>query len=105
MVILNLMSLFVAVEEVADRLVAAGIPTQRFVPVRIRHRPAVEYEAPAVAGFVLRQPALVREGCDRVRNHDFLPPLRCVTLPFFLAEESLRLGCTGDIKVSISAES
>ena len=64
MVILNLMSLFVAVEEVADRLVAAGIPTQRFVPVRIRHRPAVEYEATSIAGLVLRQPALVREGCD-----------------------------------------
>ena len=62
MVILNLMSLFVAVEEVADRLVAARVPAQRFIPVRIRHRPAVEYEAPAVAGFVLRQPAFVREG-------------------------------------------
>ena len=37
---------------------------QRFVPVRIRHRPAVEYEAAAVAGLVLRQPTLVREGYD-----------------------------------------
>ena len=64
MVILNLMSLFVAVEEVADRLVAADIPTQRFVPVRIRHRPAVKHEDAPVAGFVLRRPALVREGCD-----------------------------------------
>ena len=61
MVILNLMSLFVAVEEVADRLVAAGIPTQRFVPVRIRHRPAIEHIPTSVAGLVLRQPALVRK--------------------------------------------
>lgn len=39
------------------------------------------------------------------RNHDFLPPLRRLVLPFLLAEESLRLDCTGDIKASISAES
>ena len=64
MVILNLMSLFVVVEEVADRLVAARVPAQRFVPVRIRHRPAVEDESSPVAGFVLRQPSLVREGRD-----------------------------------------
>ena len=52
----------VAVEEFGNGLVAARAAAQRFVPVRIRHRPAVEHEAPAVAGLVLRQPALVREG-------------------------------------------
>ena len=64
MVILNLMSLFVAVEEVADRLVAARVPARRFVPIRIRHRPAVKHEAASVAGLVLQQHALAREGCD-----------------------------------------
>ena len=53
---------FVAIEEVADWLVAAGVAAQRFVPIRIRHRPAVKHIATAVACFVLRQPALEREG-------------------------------------------
>ena len=103
-------------EEIGNGLVAAAIATQRFVPVRIRHRPAVEHvnccqcgnvASPNVANchFRLRHSAFVREGCDRVLNHDFLPPLRRLVLPFFLAEESLRLGCTGDIKDSISAVS
>ena len=52
----------VTVEEIGNGLVAPGVAAQRFVPVRIRHRPAVEHKAPSIAGLVLRQPALVREG-------------------------------------------
>ena len=52
---------FVAGEEIGNGLVAARAAAQRFVPVRIRHRPAVEHEAAAVAGLVLRQPALERK--------------------------------------------
>ena len=52
----------VVVEEFGNGLVAAGVAAQRFVPVRIRHRPTVKHEATPVAGLVLRQPALVREG-------------------------------------------
>ena len=68
----------VAVEEFGNGLVAAGVAAQRFVPVRIRHRPAVKHETSPVAGLVLRQPALVREGCDG----DFhLPPILGYPLP------------------------
>ena len=71
---------FVVVKEIGNGLVAARIPSQRFIPVRIRHRPAVEYEATAVAGFVLRQTALVREGCD-CNFHRFATfPFRLLTI-------------------------
>ena len=55
---------FVSGEEFGNGLVAAGAAAQRFVPVRIWHCPAVEYEATSIASLVLRQPALVRERCD-----------------------------------------
>ena len=55
---------FVASEEIGNGLVTARVAAQRFVPVWIRHRPAVKHEATSVAGLVFRQPALVREGCD-----------------------------------------
>ena len=54
----------VTVEEVTDGLVASGVAAQRFVPVRIRHRPTVKHKTTSVAGLVLRQPALERERCD-----------------------------------------
>ena len=43
----------IVVEEVANWLVAAGVSAQQFVPVRIRHRPAVEHKATRIAGLVL----------------------------------------------------
>ena len=54
---INLVS--VSVEEFGNGLVAAGAAAQRFVPVWIRHRPAVEDKAPSVTGPIRRQPALV----------------------------------------------
>ena len=80
---------FEAVEEVANRLVAAGVAAQRFVPVRIRHRPAVEHKAPSVAGLVLRQPALVREGCDGYFQRFATFPFRL--LPLDLSSVSIAM--------------
>ena len=59
-----------AVEEIDNGLVAAGVLAQRVVPVRIRHCPAIEDESSPVAGLVLRQPPLKREGCDGICNPD-----------------------------------
>ena len=57
-------------EEIGNGLVAARVPAQRFILVRIRHCPAIEDESSPVAGLVLRQPPLKREGCDGICNPD-----------------------------------
>ena len=61
-------------------LSAPGIAAQRFIPVRIRHRPAVEDEAPFVAGLVLRQPALERKRYDGYFHRFATFPFRLLTL-------------------------
>ena len=70
---------FVVVEEIGNGLVAARAAAQRFVPVRIRHRPAIEHEATSVAGLVLRQPALGRKRYDGCFHRFALRPY-CIRL-------------------------